>query len=1007
MIINTFRASNWRRHAKLDLTFHRHTNLIAGPNNAGKSSVLKAIAFLLSPLKGTRLGLAGTDIKAGESVAEVAIEITLPNRAGADGGTGETHELCRRLSHKSGQNAYYIDGASVSIDEALHRLTHDWGMPHPDQLVGLTWLRQLNLDPLVRESAAARQKRCHDLFGYQALEPLIKLVGKEAERLKATALAERSLGVDATELTAQVADIEAKLQVLRGEIEQLLTPTANAEAQKALRVWVAATEAIAAVAQVHAAAQALPEPFGQWARARITQPASTPSLGHLSSAHKATVDAAQAQAGLAKLSEALPAGTTWTQIAAELRARLNHLEVQAVTKDADFAIVRLPASHRDWARELRQELNRGAADPTLGPVPPADLLIERNNRRIQLDQQHKAYQAAAKLLRDLLGETPPTEQLRLRLRDKLSADAALAALVKQHRLPSTGVTVADLDRIAALLPLAALANAFPPTKAKGADGSRWSNRAEQALAVLWDEMDSATQAVEQCPLTGDNIDPAALAQARQAAADRKAAVLADSHWQNFVRRVVAEADALPAEFVTATRNGDLATVQRTVTKAADDLANVRNRFGTDADAVVGFAANAANRTTYIRMVEQLRSVTEETGGAAAWLVHGAVARRQSPSQFLEAVRSAELALRQLPQPAPATEEDPTARFDPADGPSLRTAERFLRREAEVLRAQTTIPGKFTVPASILAPEVNDADGLAAALVTVNERIASTEAAARAHAVATQVLAQLTQTQPAAFAPEWAGVRAALPGDPALAAQLRAFNAMVLPNATPATAEWPAGAGPEPVSLAVAQARLAQLVQQHSRWHQLDGEIKANEQTRQNLTAQIARTKAREAVVQAMDVHTGRYDFMKEFLSPAAGPRVLMGQQFVETTTRANEILESIGAQYLLKADEDFELYEFNPLLPDFTPAASETGGGNGNLSGIALALALLDYYNETSGRTRIDCVMIDEPTICIEKSLVSSLLSTLASNGRRNGTQTFLVEHEPSGEAYCDKVIRL
>jgi ABC-type branched-subunit amino acid transport system ATPase component len=1007
MIINKFRASNWRRHAKLDLAFHRHTNLIAGPNNAGKSSVLKAIAFLLSPLKGTRLGMAGTDIKAGESVAEVAIEVMLPNRSGADGGTGETHELCRRLSHKSGQNAYYIDGASVSIDEALHRLTHDWGLPHPDQLVGLTWLRQLNLDPLVRESAAARQKRCHDLFGYQALEPLIKLVGKEADRLKATALAERSLGVDATELTVQVTDIEAKLQVLRGEIEQLATPVANADAQKALRVWIAATEAITAVAQIHAAAQALPEPFRQWANARITHRASTPSLGHLSSAHKATVDAAQAQTNVAKLSEELPAGTTWIQIADELRARLNHLEVQAATKDADFAIVRLPASHRDWARELRQELNRGAADPALGPVPPADLLIERNNHRIRLDQQRKAYQAAEALVRKLLGEAPPAEPLRLRLRDKLSADTAMAALVKLHRLPSAGMTAEDLERIAVLLPLAALANVFPTTKAKGADGSRWSNRAEQALAVLWDEMDSATLAVDQCPLTGDTIDPEALAQARQAAADRKAAVLADSHWQNFVRRVVAETAALPADFVTATRNGDLATVQRTVTKAADDLASLRNRFGESADAVVGFAANTANRTTYIRMIEQLRSVTEETRAAAAWLVHGAVARRQSPSQFLETIRSAEMALRQLPPPAPAADEDPSASFDPADGPALRTAERFLRREAEVLRAQTILPGKFAVPLSVLQPEVNHTDGLTAALATVHERIAATEAAARNHAVATQVLAQLTQTQPAAFAPEWAAVRAALPGEPAFASQIRAFTCLALPNATPAAAEWPVAAGPEPASLPVAQARLAQLVQQHSRWHQLDGEIKANEQSRLSLTAQIARTKAREAVVQAMDVHTGRYDFMKDFLSPASGPRVLMGQQFVETTTRANEILESIGAQYLLKADEDFELYEFNPLLPDFTPAASETGGGNGNLSGIALALALLDYYNETSGRTRIDCVMIDEPTICIEKSLVSSLLSTLASNGRRNGTQTFLVEHEPSGEAYCDKVIRL
>ena len=220
-------------------------------------------------------------------------------------------------------------------------------------------------------------------------------------------------------------------------------------------------------------------------------------------------------------------------------------------------------------------------------------------------------------------------------------------------------------------------------------------------------------------------------------------------------------------------------------------------------------------------------------------------------------------------------------------------------------------------------------------------------------------------------------------------------------------QWPLSPDTVPPSADIAEARLATLAHKARQISELSGELRGYRSNLAGAADRLAAIRERAAAVKEIEEHVERFLIAKEFLGENGGPKILMAEQFKDITKRANDVLNDVGTPTWLESNDDFDLFERDTRCLDQRPRASESGGGFGNLYGLALGIGLIENYNAETIGTPIHTLVVDEPTICVEKPLVPRLLEMLSSKGRRAGLQTIIIEHEPSTSSYADHMIRL
>lgn len=138
MVLNKLSLTNFRNYSKLELTFSSKTNLIIGPNSAGKTNILEAIYFLASGKSFRVKGVESEAIKYGEEIARVIGEI---GRIGGDEGgkwkiTLEivltTGEVARE---KTGKKKYLVNGVGKKAFDFVGNLRAVYFGPEDLELI--------------------------------------------------------------------------------------------------------------------------------------------------------------------------------------------------------------------------------------------------------------------------------------------------------------------------------------------------------------------------------------------------------------------------------------------------------------------------------------------------------------------------------------------------------------------------------------------------------------------------------------------------------------------------------------------------------------------------------------------------------------------------------------------------------------------------------------------------------------------------------------------------------
>ncbi len=1208
MILQSLTLTNWRRHESLTIDFHPRTNLIVADNDRGKTSLLKAIAYALWP--NGRIGDA-SDIRTGAEEAVVTLKIGVPAQNGY-----QSHTITRWVDRKK-KTGIEIDGDKVTGARAIEIMTEQWGLPHPEQLVGMIWLRQFTMNTLVMEEPQARQERYGRLLGYQSLKRFAAPLERIISGLSTSATTERSRGVDPRELESEIENSKTQLELHRQDIARLLPPEKTRELEAALRGFIARTEAATARAEADLAAGVIPPEFQPWlavCKENIRNQAApkAPSLTRLADVarfeseltqvnqelkKKTSIDfIKRAKAAIKRLTlqirfaaariaadaadqalptELLPWKTEYlrnlqdatapkapsinalatigsTQAAIEvvkvqiakitpseadapvaeraIKRRSAALEVAQAEAALDRALVPLPAALKDWANRLNDLYSKTRA---LSPaertaafasaeVPSPQSLIDANDRAAQ-DIAHNETLATLKAnLAALVGENMPDSAARAQLARWVDTKRELHGMADKYGLSRNACNGSGPILRAAVesQPRALLARELPAFTAPE-NSTALSAQAEEALKLVWSDLEKAKGQVKRCPLSDDVLTPAAIKAAQAAQQKRLEDSTRGAQWHTFVNKLATK-DRELATLVVDKQFGKLVETLKTAATAyetaiAQHLAPETSTFWT---------APVAQRE-FFALHE--RATALETGFSPEnrqWLITNARRTERSMSDYLAAVSAAEDAIHKhgparelkagtfprelngaiyqandaivvvdqkhtaLATLGQFTEEDRALLgrlgytvASPADATKLLTNLATTAKTRETLLTQQRLlesqlkqavtdshldEARLSAYAQLIArfqqyPAFkNGIDPLVEAYVNAMQKAATLGAEARndeftsadretiqvtgsvpateAEASALSERLSTEETQIVTLATEsemltkqlrqaradlalsegeyasYARLMTALRDDPAYktaagtavpAFTAKEQRAQTLAASASSAPEWDSRLGPAPANLDVANARLATLEAQVRDYASLAGKIETATGNLTRLELRLTQVLERQSLVNVIDARQDLFKAVEKFLQPEEGPRVLMSQQFIDIVNRANEILDGIGAPCWLIGNEEFELFQDGPDKGPDKPPASETGGGNGYIIGIALAQALLEHYNDTAGRAGVHTLLLDEPTICVNPKLIPSLMNTISSHGRRTGMQTIVIEHNPNSESTADNVIRI
>ena len=402
MIIQRLSARNWRCHEKVDIEFHPLANLLCGRNSRGKTSILKAIAWCLGI--STRIG-SESDIRNGADETEVTLQIGLNGPSG----TVDSHTINRRLNRK-GASVIRIDDVKVSVSRALEILTVEWGLPHPEQLAGLIWLKQLRIDALVREDAVSRQERYRALLGFQALRKFNAPLDKLINGYNTAAGNERSLGIDPRELNIEIAAVEKERGDLLQQLGSYPTPEQSRALVAAVRACITRLEHRALQSAVDQALATVPQELNTWllaAKATIegsndAAPADILRIGDYATALNELDKVSRERTSLQK---ALAAAPTLARLATEdqaISSALLRLEVAAARQAADQAIQTLPDLLSIWVTDIEAEWLSPTATPAPGVERMGDLAAARLNLR-KIEAEAERLPSVEQIDRELLG----------------------------------------------------------------------------------------------------------------------------------------------------------------------------------------------------------------------------------------------------------------------------------------------------------------------------------------------------------------------------------------------------------------------------------------------------------------------------------------------------------------------------------------------------------------------------------------------------------------------------
>ncbi len=1025
MIIESFVAHNWRKRKYTNVTFKPGTNLIQGGSNTGKTSTFKGMATCLALYPGSRVG--PSDIHDAANEADLTLTILLPRATAGDAVEIEgqvpeydRHKI-RRVIRRKGANEVWIDDEKVDIAKAFETITVTWGLPHPEQLIGMLWQPQMEIHMLVREKPGARRTRYHDLLGYHPIEALSKRLDAIVKRLNDDVAKQREM------YTLNPAETESTIAALRESLDQIAKRVAEFPAVAllqrritALNRWIAKARSLELEEKAETAANAVPaeiRPLAESHRQAILQKngGTAPSLGAIESLAQIKSSVASIEAELA----AIKATVDDVVPASSAEAALKHFIAAAAAEESqrvvDMSILRLPEAYRNWAREYRTHLastsnlddrEKGRARQN-GTVATAAVMIERNSLAREAIKVNERIELAKNALSMVLGENAPTAEDRALLRLHSKKAGEMQALLTELGL-SGPIPSAELRKAMRAFQVAKLASALPALESPlpGRANASWkpSAKAEEALATIWAEIDSVQDAspVTRCPLTGDDIDKRRMHEAREAAKKRRELALASTAWRTFIQKAEPVSKNV-AQFAT---EGNFAKVYDCIHIAntiVSTFLSDHNAHRTDA-----FWTRGAEVETLCKLMDEVVNLDSSLAGARKWLSDTAATLGMTGVELLDRVDCLSKQLNDL-GPVRVIEGEP---FSDEVAGQLREVNRLLLAEDTALATlATVIKPTFN---GVEWPVPQSTDEAAARLNTLRE-VAPKRVKLRTSLDAAQAR---QQTLEATFG-EFAGIALALADK--LVANASACGSLAFPAAThhafnnalaafrneaqtidARSFEWPTDAGDEPTTVTIAEARARAEQASITEIATLQGQRTANEASLRRAEQSLAEIKDRAAKMKTQEETIARFDTLRQFLDKDNGPKVLMSQEFLDIVNRANGVLSQISVPISLVGDEDFELYELDSRKPNIEPLARETGGAYGNILGIALAIGLVEHFNATTQGTPINTMFVDEPTICVEKETIPALLETLSNKGRRIGQQSIIIEHEPMTSSYAD-----
>ena len=168
MRIHRLHLNNWGQHANLEVEFHTYgVTSLTGANNSGKSTLLSAIGWVLSPTSRNRYG-DRHDIQDGQTTAAVTLEFTLEDNLHRP----TKHILRKQIttSDDSSQKAnpetsIELNGSILTGPEWEQFLKQHDEIEDPTQFLSLMISPQEEIHSLLRSAVGTRNKELRESLG--------------------------------------------------------------------------------------------------------------------------------------------------------------------------------------------------------------------------------------------------------------------------------------------------------------------------------------------------------------------------------------------------------------------------------------------------------------------------------------------------------------------------------------------------------------------------------------------------------------------------------------------------------------------------------------------------------------------------------------------------------------------------------------------------------------------------------------------------------------------------
>ena len=213
MKLISLRGENWGQHSKINITFKKN-NWIKGPNDSGKTTIIRAIQFCLDTTAGAaRSHGQGYALKEGTENGWLELSFEFGN---------QIHTIQKNFSVK-GAASTKVDNKSMTLSDAAEEFKK-LGMPPSSQLIGLSILSQGQMHSIISEKPASRMIRINELMGMDPVKNLRKKVKKQKDYLQTKKEGLLAGGIDETYKEEQLVEEKRNLDLEKEIFSNLEKP---------------------------------------------------------------------------------------------------------------------------------------------------------------------------------------------------------------------------------------------------------------------------------------------------------------------------------------------------------------------------------------------------------------------------------------------------------------------------------------------------------------------------------------------------------------------------------------------------------------------------------------------------------------------------------------------------------------------------------------------------------------------------------------------------------------